>query len=214
MLAVLLSSRTNWPRTPHDVTETPPYGQLGVLAYDPLEDKVQCHICGRWYRGLNNHVLRTHGYTVANYQAEFGLNRKQSLICEGTRQTLRRVNKELGNWKHLYSQTLTKEQLGNFLADVRLPRGWKHRQQGLLSKRDRLLAHNPMNNPLSQAISQAKLRHTWYGTARQVSLSRASLRKAMATLRARNVAKQRYVCCGLVFPIREDMRCHRKECHR
>ena len=29
---------------------TPYVGQLGELAYDPDEDKVQCHLCGGWYR--------------------------------------------------------------------------------------------------------------------------------------------------------------------
>ena len=28
---------------------TPYVGQLGELAYDPDEDKVQCHLCGGWY---------------------------------------------------------------------------------------------------------------------------------------------------------------------
>lgn len=29
---------------------TPYVGELGELAYDPDEDKVQCHLCGGWYR--------------------------------------------------------------------------------------------------------------------------------------------------------------------
>ena len=40
------------------------YGQVGVLAYDRVADKVECHICGEWFRGLNTHVLRTHNVTT------------------------------------------------------------------------------------------------------------------------------------------------------
>ena len=28
------------------------YGMLGELAYDADEDKVQCHLCGGWYRAM------------------------------------------------------------------------------------------------------------------------------------------------------------------
>lgn len=30
----------------------PYYGMLGELAYDAEEDKVQCHLCGGWYRAI------------------------------------------------------------------------------------------------------------------------------------------------------------------
>jgi hypothetical protein len=26
------------------------YGRIGEIAYDPEEDKVQCHLCGGWFR--------------------------------------------------------------------------------------------------------------------------------------------------------------------
>ena len=29
---------------------TPFYGRLGEIAYDSVEDKVQCHLCGGWFR--------------------------------------------------------------------------------------------------------------------------------------------------------------------
>lgn len=189
------------------------FGTLGVLAYDPVKDKVQCHVCAHWYRGLNNHIRR-HGYNVASYQAKFGLNRKQSLVSEGTRQKLRDLNQEQGNWKQLVSQTLNKEQLAQFFQGIRQPRGWKHREQALLRKSKNLLEHNPMNNPVSQTISRAKLRHTWYGTDRQIEQSKASFRKMIATIRTKNITQRRYVCCGQVFAIREDLRKHRLECHR
>ena len=39
---------------------TPYVGELGKLAYDRDEDKVQCHLCGGWYRMLgSSHLRRT-----------------------------------------------------------------------------------------------------------------------------------------------------------
>lgn len=183
-------------------------GQVGVLAYDPVQDKVQCHICGRWYRGLNNH-LRRHGYTTARYREEFGLAQKQGLICEGTKEKIRQANKELGLSRHLLSQRLTKEDLAKFFARVRLRRGsYKLREQTCLAKSERLRTYNPMDNPVSQTLALAKLRHTWYGTDRQIEQSKTSLRKCIARIRARNIANRRYLCCGIVFPTRDEMRTH------
>lgn len=53
-------------------------GELAVLAYDHLEDKVQCHICGKWFHFLPGHI-RKHGITVYEYKEEFGLNRHHPL---------------------------------------------------------------------------------------------------------------------------------------
>jgi hypothetical protein len=38
---------------------TPYFAPLGELAYDPAEDRVQCHLCGRWYRVIaGSHLHR------------------------------------------------------------------------------------------------------------------------------------------------------------
>ena len=34
------------------------HGELGVLAYDELEDRIQCHACGGWYQKLESRHLR------------------------------------------------------------------------------------------------------------------------------------------------------------
>jgi hypothetical protein len=53
---------------------TPYVGELGKLAYDRDEDKVQCHLCGGWYRMLgSSHLRRTHGWTLAEYRDAFQL---------------------------------------------------------------------------------------------------------------------------------------------
>ena len=53
---------------------TPYVGELGTLAYDPDEDRVQCHLCGGWSRILGGaHLRRSHGWTLAEYRDAFQL---------------------------------------------------------------------------------------------------------------------------------------------
>jgi predicted nucleic acid-binding Zn-ribbon protein len=53
---------------------TPYFGQLAELAYDLDEDRVQCHLCGEWFRLLgSSHLRRTHGWTLAEYREAFHL---------------------------------------------------------------------------------------------------------------------------------------------
>ncbi len=53
---------------------TPYFGQLAELAYDRDEDRVQCHLCGGWFRFLgSSHLHRTHGWTLAQYRDAFHL---------------------------------------------------------------------------------------------------------------------------------------------
>ena len=50
------------------------FGKLGELAYDAAEDKVQCHLCGGWYRAIGgSHLRRTHGWSLAEYRDAFRL---------------------------------------------------------------------------------------------------------------------------------------------
>jgi hypothetical protein len=69
---------------------TPFVGRLGVLAYDPDEDKVQCHLCGGWYRAIgSSHLCRAHGWTLAEYWDAFRLPR-QLATC--SREVSRRLS--------------------------------------------------------------------------------------------------------------------------
>jgi hypothetical protein len=56
------------------------FGERGVLAH--FGDKVQCHICGKTFRGLSNHVPQAHGMTAGEYRAEFGLPRTLGLVSD------------------------------------------------------------------------------------------------------------------------------------
>jgi len=189
------------------------YGNVGIVAYDPVEDKLQCHLCGKWRRGLSTHVVKAHGWTADDYREEFGLNRHQALICEGTREKLRRINRELGQWKHLSSQTMTKTELLEFLRSIGLAPGYKLREQSLIQKSKRLREYNPMNEAEAQERALAKLRETWYVTERMKSISRSNQLAGMATIRERNLKERRWTCpCGQAFPTREEAKHHRWHC--
>lgn len=56
-------------------------------------DKIECLLCGKYFKALATHIIRTHEYTVDEYKKEFGLpwgrgltsndtNTKQSLIMK------------------------------------------------------------------------------------------------------------------------------------
>jgi len=66
------------------------FGQLSVLAYDPDEDKVQCHLCGGWYRAIgSSHLRRTHGWTLAEYRDAFRLPMQLATCSRDMSQRLR-----------------------------------------------------------------------------------------------------------------------------
>jgi hypothetical protein len=60
-------------------------GQLGQIAYDETDDKVQCHLCGRWFRGFGgSHLRRVHGWTLAQYRLAFQLSLTTAAVSAGT----------------------------------------------------------------------------------------------------------------------------------
>ena len=54
------------------------YGYLGVILYDDVEKKIQCHICGQLFPRLSNHI-RAHKISGADYKEKFGLNKTTPL---------------------------------------------------------------------------------------------------------------------------------------
>jgi len=69
---------------------TPYVGKLGELAYDPDEDKVQCHLCGGWYHAIgSSHLPRTHGWTLAEYRDAFRLPMQLATCSRHMSQRLR-----------------------------------------------------------------------------------------------------------------------------
>jgi hypothetical protein len=60
------------------------YAPLGVLPYDAAEDRVQCHLCGGWFRALVLGHLRRHDTTADEYRALVGLNPRLPLTAPST----------------------------------------------------------------------------------------------------------------------------------
>lgn len=70
-----MSADAGW--LPRLADGTPYFGRLAELAYDRDEDRVQCHLCGEWFRLIGgSHLRRTHGWTLAGYREAFHLQVK------------------------------------------------------------------------------------------------------------------------------------------
>ena len=76
------------------------YGTRGVLAYDEATDRVQCHVCGGWYRILSADHLKRHGLTAAAYKECYGLSRTVRLESPNVTTSHRR-NRELLAPRHV-----------------------------------------------------------------------------------------------------------------
>ncbi len=55
------------------------YGKPGILETDG--ERLQCHICGKWRKGLGNHAFKTHGLTADDYREKFGLRYTTALLA-------------------------------------------------------------------------------------------------------------------------------------
>lgn len=55
------------------------HGYMGVLLLDTEKDRVQCHICGLWFKALSAH-LQVHGIDAKHYKDKVGLYRKENLL--------------------------------------------------------------------------------------------------------------------------------------
>lgn len=64
------------------------YGYQGVLLFDTVSDKVQCHLCGEWFSGLGNHLFREHTMRAAEYKHTVGLLQTTALMGESYRAKL------------------------------------------------------------------------------------------------------------------------------
>jgi hypothetical protein len=59
------------------------YGYQGVILLDTDKDRVQCHICGRWYKALGKHIT-VHDINAKEYKDEVGLYQKEPLMSLST----------------------------------------------------------------------------------------------------------------------------------
>lgn len=63
------------------------HGYLGVIIYNKTKDKIQCHVCGKFYRALSGSGhLKLHEMTNDEYKEKFEIDRTVALCAEGTRE--------------------------------------------------------------------------------------------------------------------------------
>ncbi len=67
------------------------YGYQGIMLLDKTLDRVQCHVCGRWFKSVGAH-LRKHQIHHLTYKERFGLYRTESLMSLNTKR-LHRLSK-------------------------------------------------------------------------------------------------------------------------
>lgn len=63
------------------------HGYLGVILYNKTKDRIQCHVCGKFFRSLNGSGhLKVHEMSVDDYKEKFEIDRTVALVAEGTRE--------------------------------------------------------------------------------------------------------------------------------
>ena len=73
--------------------DTPYYGALGQVSYDLDEDKVQCHLCGEYFRLVGGkHIFYRHGLTLAQYRDAFKLRPTVATCSRGQSERMRERN--------------------------------------------------------------------------------------------------------------------------
>lgn len=60
------------------------FGQKGVLNNSLDNSKIECHICGCWYKSLTYHVYATHGMLPSDYREKFDLAIELPLVSKET----------------------------------------------------------------------------------------------------------------------------------
>ena len=65
-------------------------GELGIIQYSDDSNKIQCHICGKYFKHLcSSHVPRIHHMTAYEYKKEFGLCNNSGLVGKETSELYR-----------------------------------------------------------------------------------------------------------------------------
>lgn len=104
-------------------------GYLGVLMYDDVEDKVQCHICGKFFTFLGKHINMEHNESAHDYKVQFGLTQKTPL-CSTKYSEERRLTMSRNIKKGKCSNNGGKA-LNTMLA---MKRTWAHGSKSILRK--------------------------------------------------------------------------------
>jgi len=67
-----------------------PFEDLNKIHEYFSHEKIQCLLCGRWYKSLGLHLRQSHQWTVKDYKEQFGLPWSRGLNGMGTRRKYQR----------------------------------------------------------------------------------------------------------------------------
>lgn len=65
------------------------------------KDKIQCLICGRWYRQVGSHIVQIHKITAREYREQYGFDVKKGQVSDDLRKLYREQVIENGTVKNL-----------------------------------------------------------------------------------------------------------------
>jgi hypothetical protein len=77
--------------TPKPLSQGGGLPPLGVLIIDDDGSRIQCHVCGRFYRSLVPRHIAVHGLTDDAYRERFELSRRQSLSSPASQERRRQA---------------------------------------------------------------------------------------------------------------------------
>ena len=63
--------------------------------------KIECFICGKYFRRVCRHVQQAHGLTSREYKEEFGLDVKRGILTEADRKHMEEKTRENGTINNL-----------------------------------------------------------------------------------------------------------------
>lgn len=73
-----------------------------AIASSPSKDKIQCLLCGKWYRQVGSHIVQTHKMTAREYRSMVGFDVKRGQLPDDLLQLKREQvfeNKTVENLK-------------------------------------------------------------------------------------------------------------------
>lgn len=69
------------------------------IARIPHKDKIQCEICGLWYKKPLGHVFQRHGMTAREYKLKFGYALKKGIVGKKLHKRFVEMGKENPSWR-------------------------------------------------------------------------------------------------------------------
>lgn len=149
----------------HD--DAPLHGEIGVLAYNAVADRIQCHACGGWYQKLETSHLRRHGLTVPSYKELYGLTMTTPLETPRITPLRRRKNLEHEGWRnltrdHVFVARAPRETRAQFHREYYSPE--RQRGKALAWSDEEMVAYvRALRARLGQPLRRADLDANWPG---------------------------------------------------